>query len=257
MQKKFLLPLLFFAVLLKNTGSHAQGPEEVPADSLNTPEEHRFGFIDANGYYDSRNASTFTINYLALLNKRLSYFSFINFQQGQPGNVDNLYTFDFFYSEHNLTYTPFMKIPIDLNVQMVMVSLPNSTKFRLAPSLRVHDVWGIKEFFKKIHMTYGINFHVVQFGNEYPLDDFTWQMEHFYKIEIAPKLTGHRIYISGFADHTFGGPIAKGLVTEHQLGIRLFDQFYAVAEYRHFSYYKDPRYTDGLGVGLEYLVLFK
>lgn len=257
MQKKLLLPLLFLFMLIKTSVSLAQGPEEVPADSAKTPEEHRFGFIDANGYYDSRSASTFTVNYLALINKRLAYFSFINFQQGEPGDVSSLTTFDFFYSEHNLTYTPFLKLPIDLNVQMVMVSLPKSTKWRLAPSLRVHDVWGIKPFFKKIHMTYGINFHVVQFGNEFPLDDFTWQMEHFYKIDIAPKLTRNRVYISGFADHTFGGPLSKGLVMEHQLGIRLIDQFYAVAEYRHFSYYADPKYKDGFGVGLEYLVLFK
>jgi hypothetical protein len=259
MQNKLFLPLLFLFFLVKTSDSFSVGGKEAPADSTPvTPpaEQHRFGFMDANAYYDTRDASTISINYLALLNKRLSYFAFVNFQQGAPGKVPNIWNFDFFYSEHNLTYTPFLKIPIDINAQMVMVSLPNSTKFRFAPSLRVHDIWGIKNFFKKINLRYGINFHVVQFGNEFPLDDFDWQMEHFYRWDILPKLTKNRIYISGFTDHTFGGPMSAGVVGEHQLGIRLFDQFYAVAEYRYFSYFPD-QYKEGVGLGLEYCVLFK
>jgi len=255
MQKKFVLPLLFFALLLKTISSYAQGPEEVPADSARTPEEHRFGFIDANGYYDTRDWSTFTLNYLAILNKRLVYFAFINYQQGSldPTKIDD---FDSYYSEHNLTYTPFMKIPIDINVQFVSIAGAGNDKIRFAPSWRVHNTPILDKLCKAVNLTYGINFHVIQLGYDPPLDDFTWQMEHFYKFNILPTLTHNRLYLSGFADHTMGGPIAKGLVMEHQVGVRLVDQFYAVCEYRHFSYFPD-KYKDGFGLGVEYLILFK
>ena len=262
MQKKSFLPFLFLLFLIKTSDSYSQGEAEATLDSSEVKEQHRFGFIDINGYYDTRKASTLSINYLAILNKKLAYFSFINYQQSGLGdyNKGGLTNLDFFYTEHNLTYTISKKLPFDLNFQMVMLSLGGtgfkSTKFRLAPALRVHDVWGISPFFKKIHLNWGINFHIVQFGNQFPLDDFKWQIEHFYRLEIAPKLTKNRIYISGFADHTFGGPMSAGLVMEHQLGVRIYDQFYAVAEYRHFSYYPDP-YKDGVGLGLQYLILFK
>lgn len=256
MKKNLLLSLLFSIIFFNANHTQAQEQTSVPVDSVKTPEEHRFGFIDVNAYYDTRHASTITINYLALLSKRLSYFSFVNFQQSAPGDVQHLNAFDFFYTEHNLTYTPFKKIPIDVNVQLVMLSLPNSTKLRFAPSWRIHDTPVIDKFFKSINLKWGINFHVVQLGYNFPLNDFTWQMEHFYKLDIAPKLLNNRLYISGFADHTMGGPIAKGLVMEHQAGLRLFDNFYAVAEYRHFSYFP-TQYRNGWGLGLEYLVVFK
>ena len=211
--------------------------------------------MDFNGYYDNRGGSTFTINYLAILNKRLSYFSFINYQQG-GFEVKNLNDFDFFYSEHNLTYSPFNKIPIDINVQAVLIGGEKNDKLRLAPSWRVHNTPVIDKFFKKINLAYGINFHVLQFGFHPPLDDFTWQIEHFYKLDILPEKLNNRGYISIFADNTMGDEIAKGLVMEHQLGVRLWDQFYAVAEYRYFAYFHE-KYQSGVGVGLQYLVLFK
>jgi hypothetical protein len=256
--RNFLIISVFLLInFFKIPQLYAQGQEEVPVDSLKVPEEHRFGFMDLNGYYDTRKGSTFTINYLAILNKKLAYFSFINYQQG-AFNAEYLGDFDFFYSEHNLTYSPFnnRKIPFDINVQAVIIGGGKNDKLRLAPSWRVHDTPGLGRILKKIHLSYGINFHVVQFGFNAPLDDFTWQMEHFYKLDIAPKLTNNRLYISGFADHTMGGKIARGLVMEHQFGLRLIDNFYAVAEYRHFSYLPE-KYQDGFGLGFEYLILFK
>jgi hypothetical protein len=251
--KLIITTLLFFFTL---TYSFAKGnPEDPdPVDTVKAPEFKKFGFIDANMYYDTRKGSTFTINSLALLSKKFSYFGFINFQQGSFGG-EKVNDFDFYYSEQNLTYSPFKKIPIDFNVQMVFIGGSKNDKVRFAPSWRVHNTPVIDKFFKKIHMNYGINFHVLQFGYDAPLNDFTWQMEHFYNIRIAPKATNNRIYISGFADHTMGGPIAKGLVMEHQVGVRLFNQFHAVCEYRYFSYLPD-KYKSGWGLGFEYLILF-
>ena len=247
-----LVTLLFFSNISLTL---AQADEATPVDSNKVAESHRFGFMDLNGYYDNRGGSTLSINYLALLNKKLAYFSFINYQQG-GFDLTNVDDFDFFYSEHNLTYSPFKKLPIDLNVQAVFVGGEKNDKLRLAPSWRVHNTPGLDKFFKSINMTYGINFHLFQLGADAPVDDFTWQMEHFYKIDIAPKKLNNRLYLSGFADHTMGGKLAKGLVTEHQLGVRLFDQFYAIGEYRYFSYFPE-KYKSGLGLGLQYLVLFK
>lgn len=255
MKKISLLPFLFVLLFLPARQSNAQGEVETPADSMKTPEEHRFGFMDINAYFDSRDWSTLTINYLALINPRLAYFSFINFEQGslEPEQLDDISAF---YSEHNLTYTPFKKIPIDLNVQVALSSGPKTSKMRLAPSWRVHDTPIIGKFLKAINLSYGINFHVVQLGYDAPLSDFTWQMEHFYRLDVAPTVLDNRIYISGFADHTIGGPLSKGVVTEHQLGVRLVDAFYLVGEYRYFSYLPD-KFKNGIGMGLEYVILFK
>ncbi len=246
-----LVSLLFFSNI---SLTQAQSDEATPVDSNKVAESHRFGFMDANGYYDTRGGSTLSINYLALLNKKLAYFSFINYQQG-GFDIDKPNDFDFYYSEHNLTYSPFKKLPFDINVQAVFIGGEKNDKLRLAPSWRVHNTPGLDKFFKSINMSYGINFHIAQFSAS-PGDDFTWQMEHFYKIDIAPKKLNNRLYISGFADHTMGGEFSKGLVMEHQLGIRLIDQFYAVGEYRYFSYLPD-KYKSGMGLGLQYLILFK
>ncbi len=44
------------------------------------------------------------------------------------------------------------------------------------------------------------------------------------------------------------------IVTEHQLGVRLFDQLHVVAELRYNEFMADDV---GVGVGLEYIVPFE
>lgn len=254
MKKSLILSLTYLLFFSNLSLTCAQSSDATPVDSNKVAQLHRFGFMDLNGYYDTRGGTTLSINYLAILNKKLSYFSFVNYQQGGFG-IDKPNDFDFFYTEHNLTYSPFKKLPFDINVQGVFIGGEKNDKLRIAPSWRVHSTPGLDKFFKSINMTYGINFHVLQFSAT-PNDDFTWQMEHFYMINIAPKKLNNRLYLSGFADHTMGGKLSKGLVMEHQLGARLFDQFYAVAEYRYFSYLPD-KYKSGMGLGLQYLILFK
>lgn len=254
MKKNLTLVIVSFIFLSNIRLAIAQNDTATPVGSTKVAESHRFGFMDFNGYYDTRKGTTLSINYLAILNKKLSYFSFINYQQG-AFEIEKPNDFDFFYSEHNLTYSPFKNLPIDLNVQAVIVGGEKNDKIRFAPSWRVHNTPGLDKFFKSINMSWGINFHLLQFSAA-PKDDFTWQMEHFYKIDIAPKKLNNRVYISVFADHTLGGELSKGLVMEHQIGVRLFDQFYAVGEYRYFSYLPD-KYKSGLGLGIQYLVIFK
>ena len=64
-----------------------------------------------------------------------------------------------------------------------------------------------------------------------------------------------RLYLSGFIDQSFDETLPAAMpespiVTEIQLGMRMFDQFYAIAEYR-----KNQRRVgseNNLAVGIEY-----
>lgn len=247
--KGHLLICMFFTLFF--VPSSLVNAQEKPVD----PAISRFGFIDVNAYYDTREATTLSINYLAVFNNGLSYFSFINFDQNFF-EADEKTDFSSFYTEHNLTYSPFKKLPFDLNMQFVFMSGEQNDKLRFAPTWRVSSTPGINKFFNKIGLSWGINFHVLQFQSKHDQDDMTFQMEHFYKWNILADKLDNRVYIAGFADHTLAGKNAKGLVTEHQLGIRLFDSFYAVAEYRHFSYFPKD-YQNGVGFGVQYEVMFK
>ena len=256
--KKFYIQIaacvmIFFGLFLPPNSVFAQGEPVVPADSAEVPEFNRFGFIDLNGYYDTRDASTFTINYLAVLSEKLTYFSFINYQQF--GFSDRNDDFNDFYSEHMLYYSPVKSLPFDLMMQGVFMGGKRNDKLRLAVNWRAHHSPWIGEILRQYNIKYSAAFHFAQFGYDAPLDDFTWQIEHVYSIQILPKQTGQRIYISGFADQTMGGDIARGVISETQLGVRLVDQLHAVAEYRYFGYFPEE-FRHGLGIGLQYLVLF-
>ena len=245
--------VLFCGPMFPPNSAFAQGEPVVPADSAEVPAFNRFGLIDINGYYDTRDATTFTINYLAVLSKKLTYFSFINYQQFSFTDMNN--DFNDFYSEHMLYYNPLKTIPFDLMVQGVFMGGQRNDKLRFAVNWRAHHTPWLGDILRKYNIKYSAVFHFAQFGYDAPLDDFTWQIEHVYSIQILPKQTGQRIYISGFADQTMGGEIARGVISETQLGVRLVDQLHAVAEYRYFGYFP-AEFRHGLGLGLQYLVLF-
>ena len=82
-------------------------------------------------------------------------------------------------------------------------------------------------------------------------------IEHVYQLKIAPGPLNDRLYIGGFADQNFvydDGKVSLKWVSEHQLGIRLVSQLYAVAEFRINTFQSSEQY--GLGYGLEYKVIF-
>lgn len=250
-----ILPVLwmFFLSVVSNNAVYAQGKAKIPVDSAEVAEFNRFGFIDLNAYYDTRDATTFTINYLSVLSERLTYFSFINYQQFSfTGDNDD---FNDFYSEHMLYFSPVKKLPFDLVSQAVFMGGSRNDKLRLGINWRAHDTPWLGEILRKLNIRYAPAFHLLQLGYQQPLDDFTWQIEHVWSVQILPKLTNRRIYLSGFADQTIGGEIARGLISETQLGFRIVDQFYAVAEYRYFGYFPEE-HRHGVGLGLQYMVLF-
>mgnify|MGYP003687575257 FL=1 len=106
-------------------------------------------------------------------------------------------------------------------------------------------------------MFYFINFHLVQYRDQVDTKGFT-QIEHVYNFKILPKTFNNRVYLGGFADQNFvyqdNAKISFKWVSEHQLGIRFWDQFYLIAEYRINDYRAKDNY--GLGYGLEYKIKF-
>jgi hypothetical protein len=76
---------------------------------------------------------------------------------------------------------------------------------------------------------------------------------------LLPALLDNRVYLGGFIDHNiWSGAPAGGdtntVVTEHQLGVRLFGRLYAVAEFRRNEFF--PTDKNGVGFGIEYIVPF-
>jgi hypothetical protein len=78
-------------------------------------------------------------------------------------------------------------------------------------------------------------------------------MEHFFRMTF-PNIS-NRLYVSGFVDQTFDDDLPDALpsspiVAEIQMGMRVFDRFYAIGEYR----INQKRLGDehNVAVGIEY-----
>ena len=79
-------------------------------------------------------------------------------------------------------------------------------------------------------------------------------MEHVYRRDFLDGL----IYVGGFADHNVNGTADNSdWVSETQVGVKLLGGFYAVAEYRYFSFANSSRFKQGVGIGLEYALRFQ
>jgi hypothetical protein len=155
---------------------------------------------------------TFTIN--ARLPARFSYFGFIN-NRGVVSDGDA----SFVRSEQNLRWRISDGLPLDLNVQAIIVDGPGNDITQLAVVWRVHDTPGFEAFFMRF-----------------------------------PGISD-RLYLSGFVDQTFDLSLAEELpespiVTEIQAGARIWDNFYVVAEYRINQFRLGNEHN--LAAGIEY-----
>lgn len=209
------------------------------------------GFVDFNGYYDTREFSVLTYNILANMN-RFQYFSLTNYESNKSS-----FDLETTYAEHNLRWKLSKDSPLDLTMQYVVRGGPNNDDYRFGVRARLNSIPKIGSFFKKLNMSYSINPMFIQFRRNSKTKYMTI-IEHVYRINIAPKKLNNRLYIGGFIDQNFsyldnGGVVFK-YVSEHQLGIRLIDQFYAVFEFRINDFLPDENY--GLGYGLEYKIVF-
>ena len=88
------------------------------------------------------------------------------------------------------------------------------------------------EFFERINLTYRMTFQLRRFGVD---DNDGWAMEHFFRMTFPG--VSERLYLSGFVDQIFDQPGPEAwpsnpIVGELQLGVRLWNRFYAIGEYR-------------------------
>ncbi|MEO9967844.1 MAG: hypothetical protein ABJF11_18775 [Reichenbachiella sp.] len=209
------------------------------------------GFVDFNAYRDTRAFSELTINALANVTDRIQYFSLTN-NSGAPNTSD----VQSFFSEQNIRWKVAKNSPVDFTSQWTLRTGEDNDNWRLGFRVRLNNLTPLESLFSKINLTYSLNFHLLQFDFDKPVKYFT-QMEHVYRLLLFPELLNRRVYISGFADQNFrsGGEENKTKwVTEHQLGIRIINEFYIVAEYRVNDFFSSDHY--GLGYGLEYKIIF-
>ena len=229
--------ILTIIIVLFGWSIHAQSNENLK----------RSGFIDFNGYYDTRNYSEVTIN---ILNNfpvsRLHYFSFVNFT-GQEENTD----LSTYFSEQNLRWRISTTSPIYLHAQLVVRNGQNNDAIRFGVRWAADQQSFLKDFMKKIHFQYALALFAIEYGYSNSDHWFT-QLEHAYRISILNS----KLYISGFADQNFrveNNTKYVDWVTEHQIGIKIIDQFYIVSEYRINDYLLK---SEGWGFGLEYKMVF-
>lgn len=210
------------------------------------------GFLDFNLYpymTDVDSDNVFTLNTFAKLPYGFSYFSLLNIgnQAGEAAFSDTTS----FYTEQNLRFTPSAVVPIDLTLQYNMRSGDENDRLRLGFRWRLDNTPYLDVAFKAIHFAFSVNVHALQFDHE---DDYVWQLEHVWRLS-TPYLD-NRLYFAGFIDHTFNGASppdapASPIVLEAQLGLRLIEEFYAIAEYR-INQYRVGSETN-LALGAEYV----
>lgn len=215
-----------------------------------TPPPKRTGFIDLNGYYDSRGATGLTINVLANLPASIQYFSLTNVSNAT--NAMSLKDLDSFYSEQNLRWAPFEALPVALTGQLVIRSGEQNDMFRIGVR------WNLSQtsVFSSLGLNYSVTFHGHQFDF---IKEKGWrgQLEHAYRLKPFTGHFGSRFYLAGFVDHSLwlkgpAGTNANQVVTEHQLGGRLFDGLHAVVELRYNQYLADKQL--GVGFGFQYFM---
>ena len=214
---------------------------------------HRYtGFLDFNYYGDTRNFNVLTINAGAKLPYDFEYFQFVNYTS-QLGNESALENWTDFFTEIHLR-RPIAKDSesfkhLDWTVMWADGAGPQEVG-RLGVRWRFHDTPGaIGEFFRDtLKLKYSLNFHFLE-------DDGSgWQMEHVYRRNFLDGL----VYVGGFADHNVNGTAdSSDWVSETQVGVKLLGNFYAVAEYRYFSFANASRFKQGVGIGVEYAIRFQ
>lgn len=218
-----------------------------------TPKHKNFGYIDLNGYYDTRNFSVLTINLMTSLPHRFQYFSLTNYFNNQ--NSSDL---EGFYAEHNLRWAINERLPLDLTYQYVLRQGEKNDEHRFGLRWRLHNTGFMKEFFSKLNMSYTFNPMFIQFRINTGVEYMTI-IEHTYIINLFPKSLNNRLYLAGFTDQNFkylkNDKLGFDWVAEHQLGVRLIDELYAVSEDRINTFLPSNNY--GLGYGLEYKFFLK
>jgi hypothetical protein len=206
------------------------------------------GVFDFNYYRDSREFNVFTKNLLATMEGGFQYFSLTNIESEIETSDKTDSTI--YYTEQNLRWKLSQSGLFMLSTQAALQSGENNDVARAGVLLNISKLSFLEEFSKAHRFLMGVNFFPIQLDEA---KGYNWQMEYFYSIQIARKLFGDRLYLSGFADQNMG-PDKTTWVTEHQLGFRVYDNFFLVAEYRINEFLKK---NTGWATGVEYVLPFK
>lgn len=130
----------------------------------------------------------------------------------------------------------------------------DNDRLRFGLRWRLNDSSWFRQRFAQLNLTYPLTLHALQIDDR---DESVWQLEHSWRWN-SPAVS-ERLYLAGFIDHTFNEDLPKGfpanpMVAELQLGWRLWQQWYAVAEYRLNQYRRQD--VNNLALGVEYRVPF-
>ncbi len=211
------------------------------------------GFVDLNVYpylSDVEADSVATINIAANLENRFSYFSLTNFIN-QPA-TDELQDTTGYYTEQNIRWQIADQSPLDLTAQFNFRTGQDNDRHRLGFRWRMADTEWLKEYFAAVYLSWSMNFHLYQWDSE---PGHVWQIEHSFRMTFP--YVSDRLYLAGFIDHTFNQDLpdsypASPVVWETQLGYEVFENFFAIAEYRVNQYNRQD--VNNVAVGVEYLM---
>lgn len=186
---------------------------------------------------------------MATLPSDFEYFGFANFE-----TLDTKTDFNDYYSEHNLRKR-ISNTSSDIFYQAVVWPGDFNDKHRIGVRLRLTDTKALKPLFRGIRGFISINPMLVEYGFR-SKPNYLPQIEYAYYFQLLTNKLSDRLYLTGFMDQNLvsdNASISSVLVTEHQLGFRFYDQFYAVVEFRLNEYLSQPL---GIAYGLEYKITF-
>ena len=213
-QKTFALVCLL--LVASTAGSQNSGPPKVTIDFNLYPYQHTL-----------EDDVDFTMTTNVKLPGRFSYFSYMNFKGVMTGGETFLDR-----SEQDLRYSLSDKLPLDLNLEGVLIRGDGNDFYQLGVGWRVHDTPGWHDFFDRIHLFYRLTFHLKRFNVD---DTSALGIKHSFRFTF-PDIS-ERLYLSGYINQTFNEDLPDSMprnpvVAEAQIGLRLWNRFYAIGEYR-------------------------
>lgn len=194
--------------------------------------------------HDVKQDSDFTINMLVPLAGRFSYFSFANFADTiSRGDADFLLT------EQNIFWQVSGKLPLDLVAQDIIRRGHDNDTIHFGVRWRLNATPWLTGILKAVNLTWAVQLFPTRIDQR---DVGGWQISHAYQMSF-PYISD-RLYLGGFLDHNIDETSRPGftrdnIVSETQIGMRLYRQLYAVAEYRINDYRRAD--NTNLGAGLE------
>jgi hypothetical protein len=194
---------------------------------------------------NTQDDTEFTLTTSVTLPAGWSYFSFVN-----VGSAFNFERTEFLASEQNLRWQITDRIPLDVAIQAIVIRGGNNDSLQVGPRWRLSDTPVLRSFLKSIHTTYSVSFFVKRFERA---PGEVRQISHAYSM--AFPFISNRLQLSGFVDQNFHRSAAPGkrrraILSETQLGFRLFKDIYGIAEYRRNEYRASDK--DNLALGFEY-----